>query len=177
MWKSITILMGPPGSGKTTIGEQVVSVIDDVFFVSVGGYLRNKLFLKPPFHSVDREAIFEKIVFEEFGTKKKQHLIVDCNPFPPEMWAAVSKQLIHFEKIRLLLIGARHDTLQKRLDSRDRKDHPLFSNKERLEYYSKNIEPAIKGMGSKKMVEYLQNETKDDYKKCVKAIIKMYEKS
>lgn len=169
--------MGPPGSGKTTIGKQVASAVDDAFFVSVGEYLRDKLFLKPPFRDVDREAIFEKIVHEEFGVKKKQHLIVDCNPFPPEMWIAVTRQLIHFEKIHFLVVEARIDTLQKRLDSRDRKDHPLFSNKERLGYYSKNVEPAIKEIGSGEKIEYLQNETDDERKKCVETITKMYEKS
>ena len=169
--------MGPPGSGKTTLGKHISSLINDVSFVSVGEYMRNKLYLKPPFHNTDRGAIFEKIVFEEFGGSGKKHLIVDCNPFPHEMWVAVSSQLIHFKKIRLFSIGSRINTLQKRLASRKRKDHPLFSNKERIDYYFKNVEPAIEEIGSKKTIKYLQNETKGDYKKCVKVIMKIYEKT
>lgn len=178
MWESITILMGPPGSGKTTVGKHVASITENVFFISVGEYMRDKLCLKPPFHNVNRTAIFEKIIFTEFGnTEGKHHLLIDCNPFPAEMWAAVSEQLVHFKKTRLLSIDAKPKTLQKRLDSRARKDHQSFSNKERLDYYFKNVEPVIKKMGSEKIIEFLQNDNEDDYKKCIEITLKAYEKS
>ncbi|KKS27008.1 MAG: hypothetical protein UU88_C0013G0006 [Parcubacteria group bacterium GW2011_GWC1_42_11] len=169
--------MGPPGSGKTTLGKHVASITDNVFFVSVGEYMRNNLHLTPPFEDTNRIAIFEEIIFEEFGTKEKKHLIVDCNPFPPEMWDAVSKQLIHFETVRLLSMSADINTLQKRLDSRNRKDHLMFSNKKRLDYYFKKVEPAINKIRNEKIIEHLQNETADDYKKCVETTINIYEKS
>lgn len=174
MWESITILMGPPGSGKTTLGKHVASITEKVFFISVGEYMRNKLSLSPPFHKVDRFKIFEKIIFEEFAASKKPHLLIDCNPFPPEMWDAATKHIVHFKKNRLFLINANTTVLMQRLTSRNRTDSLLFSNEERLNYYLKNVDPIVKKLKAKEITKSLQNETNCDFEKCAQVITKPY---
>lgn len=175
MWKSILVLMGPPGSGKTTIGNRVSLLDNEIFFVSVGSYMRDKLLLKPPFEGVDRNAVFEKILFEEFLVSGKSNLIIDCNPFPTEMWSAVLKHFSRFERQYICKITAESGVLQNRLDSRQRNDYAFFSNKERLTYYFTYAEPEIKKLESQKPIMHLENNTETDLKKCIDAIIKIYE--
>lgn len=161
--------MGPPGSGKTTTGKHIALITDDTVFISVGEYLRKKLSLNPPFDGINRDSIFEKII-EEFRYTNKKHLIIDCNPFPEEMWSAVSRHLHKFIKRNFFVITADIETLQKRLTKRKRKDSPSFSDDNRLKYYFENVEPAITALSSQEKMEFLQNATCADYKNCINII-------
>lgn len=154
--------MGPPGSGKTTLGTHVSQKQPETSFVSVGGYMRGILGLKPPFENVDRQKVFKSIIFNHFALQKNKHLIIDCNPFPGEMWNAVLDHLHLFKKKRFILIDTPMDVLGDRLSKRNRDDEEGFPFQKRIDYYQKNVFPAIQSLSNTLNLEHFSNKTPRD---------------
>lgn len=171
-YQKVIILMGAPGSGKTSIGRLVYSMsdADQTVFVSTGEYLRNDLGLVPPFTGLDYRMIFSKICQDKLVHGK--NLIIDCNPYPPAIWMGVCDLLGDFEKVFIFHIKSKRENLRKRLLKRDRKDNPEFTDDERLQYYFNMVEPEINKLYENYEVNVLQNDKDSDLLDCSSYIIK-----
>lgn len=174
MWKSLTILMGPPGSGKTTLGRLIESHVEDAIFISIGEYIRTVLGLKPPFIGLDREVVIAGIR-KQFSVSDCNHLILDCNPYPPEMWQALERLFPYFACIRFFTLHASPQLLLTRMSARSRVDNTDFPDEKRLKYYLDFVMPAIKKVGDAYGFTRIINETTEDMKVNSEKIMSLYE--
>lgn len=172
--KFAIVLFGAPGSGKTTIGDKLSEEIDNSIFISVGSVMREELKMTPPYLNSDRNKVMEHIYNKYTGSNAKL-LIIDCNPFPQEMWQAFIKTTLSFKKI-YLCIKAPDNVLIERMHSRGRIDNKNFTYEQRLSYFNKNVDPEIRKIMQKEDVIMFQNLHKDDISKIVDEIKTIYSK-
>mgnify|MGYP001612643694 CR=1 FL=1 len=167
--KYIIILFGAPGSGKTTIGEKLSEVLQKSIFISAGSVMREEMKLTPPFLDVDRGRVVD-FIFKKYRDSGSDTLILDCNPYPPEMWGECKKKINLFDKSFFAEINAPDEILLRRLNKRKRIDHKDFSYEQRLKYYYNNVRPRINILAKHEEVMSFKNINLDDVDKIIMKI-------
>lgn len=140
--KQIIILLGAPGSGKTTVGEKLQKVLSNSFFASVGNVMRIEMKLTPPFSGVDRKKVMQ-FIYDAYVHSNSDTLIIDCNPFPDQTREACGAVADLFEKVLYVHICAPDEILLQRMRCRNRNDSPTFTDEQRLEYFHANVDKPI----------------------------------
>lgn len=148
----IFTLIGPPGSGKTTIGKHIAKELNIPFY-SCGQMLRDKAKINPSFREIyhkyagngieippeyTTDVIMESIV-EVIRLSVNGHILIDG--FPRDMFQLERFESVYRGEFVWLFCDISLDECSRRLDKRQREDDQMDVIQRRFHHYKTVMQP------------------------------------
>ncbi len=131
---SCIIIVGKPGAGKSSIGDELAQLLGGKY-MSLGSFMREHLNIPDPHIGVDKHPVYEALHTHCIEGNEMNTFILDCHPYPESDFTAL-QSFMRRPTLKLwsvIHVEADDDVALKRLERRPR---PGQTYAERLKYFN-----------------------------------------